>query len=79
MAAWEYIGYKRGDGGTVPGYGYWSNGKDVAIQEYPRNYFDIDSDIPPATAQIEYNVVVDEYDGDIIALMDDWRITPENL
>lgn len=81
---WQYIGYKSAynagfDADKV--FYYWSNagggGSDVAwYKDYPGA--DWVTDMPHADATIEYGEL-DNYNGDIIALMDDWNITRESL
>lgn len=81
MAAWEYIGWRNDYRGH---YLYWTNagkgGNHVAWAPYDR-FDNVDrdlTDIPPAFATVEYDAL-EEYDGDIIALTDDWGIVRESL
>lgn len=79
MAAWKHVGYR--DGGRLNySYAYWTNGEDVAIEQFgPNDCIEVNSNIPPAAADIEYGVVADEYDCDVVYWMEDWRITPDDL
>lgn len=77
---WEYIGWKRN---YADEWYYWSNagygGLDVAVvhkNNLPANYKF--TNMPPGSAEIQYGALK-EYNGDIIALMDDWGIDRESL
>lgn len=79
MARWRFIGSKSA--GWQKGYClYWTNECDVAsgsVGEYED--WDWIDDIPPEDATIDYGLIEEEYNGDVIYWLEDWRITQESL
>lgn len=74
---WQYIGYKPT--GYNDCWYCWTNasggGYDCTYVRAATNW--TPTNIPPAEATIEYGSL-NNYNGDIIALMNDCGITPEN-
>ena len=69
--AWQLVGYRRMDDRIM-----WTNAamgeNDCAFAVCGRDIdWDDATDIPPASAEIEYGAL-DEYNGDYIAAMNDW-------
>lgn len=79
MARWQYIGYHSPSGTySWSHYWAWTNGQDVATMPMDNYSSDRVTNIPPGDAERHYDAV-DDYDGDIFRLMDDWGITGESI
>lgn len=70
MASWQYVGYC--DWANHYGYNYlWTNGEDVAW--CGSNDMDASelSDIPHSYAEYSYGLITNEYNGDVVAWIND--------
>ena len=71
---WQYIGYYAPRGTYEWSHFWaWSNGEDVATCPMSELDYSRVGDFPPVNSDIHYGAV-SQYDGDIIALCNDWGL-----
>ena len=73
MAAWRYVGYKNG----WQNYRYWTNQEDTAYASGLND--DEIEDYPHPSASINEGEIVNDYNGDVMAWMEDNGVIRESL